>query len=675
MDKILTGTAFVLNDDVKNFSIECLAPKNGASKHILVAGENLGYELLGGHTVAELIEFGVVIIIAQSFEPSFRRDAINSALVALTCPGILASVSTGNNLEVYTADSLVKNITTGKAISVTKLSNYDLLILEGGGIKAILESQARCSGLAETEYTGWDTAKDLLMATALERDRVYYYYMRDRMGKKPTWADYQQTFFKATDEFLNLEIRKHYKLTVNSHEAGGQFRVAFPHMMVRDNAQIKDYMNNFVAMRREFVQKNYFHGYVDCDEIHHDPEAFIYFLMPMMYWKYDSADIAKELILDMAEHCGNFAEGVPDWYDWDKREFVSTWLGTKSVRAYPVFDYQEANHFRLINISFAALTASGDTRYLDLINSYCERWCEHIESHAQDDFIPCCILPANVQTREMGCAAEADANLAVYQTFYTTVDVVTMHDIIVAFFNAYSYAGNERYIKCAKIMMDQMVKHSKNGYPADVYSDGKWLISSENDTPAGEIVNGEFRFANGFLAGMMMMYDKITQTDTYRDTILEWASAINEDDNIKDLSLFNVLIYAHYYTGNTDYLTRAYDMYLRASALAAHSDVFHQCDSRMTYGNKSRAEPLYFPVFGCLNFAVRGSAPFPIIRHEEHGRSKLPDGVSFRLWKAKDGLNFEAVNHNQKPVEWTVISENKKVIVKIQPLGTTQGIL
>ena len=46
---------------------------------------------------------------------------------------------------------------------------------------------------------------------------------------------------------------------------------------------------------------------------------------------------------DFAHHLGNWVDGVPDWYDWKTHNFRSTWLGTREIRGFQPYDYQEAS--------------------------------------------------------------------------------------------------------------------------------------------------------------------------------------------------------------------------------------------------------------------------------------------------------------------------------------------
>jgi hypothetical protein len=63
--------------------------------------------------------------------------------------------------------------------------------------------------------------------------------------------------------------------------------------------------------------------------------------MPMYYLGFPGANQAASNIEDVAHHTGNWVKEVPEWYSWKRHCFVSNWLGTRSVRDYLPYDYQE----------------------------------------------------------------------------------------------------------------------------------------------------------------------------------------------------------------------------------------------------------------------------------------------------------------------------------------------
>lgn len=245
----------------------------------------------------------------------------------------------------------------------------------------------------------------------------------DRAKGSEGWAILQQGFLEMVSDYVEKELTKSLAQEIGHHEAGGQWRIGFPHQALYDDPRISEYMNGVMNARKEYNEANLYHGFPDSAEVHHQIETFIYFQIPLFHWELAGSELALEAIEDLAHHMGNWEEGVPDWYDWDKHLFVSSWLGTREVRDYPPYDYQEANHFRWIDAVMAAYLGTGKERYLDLIVDYSNRWCDHIEALSKDGKpIQCSILPEGANVTEMGHAgSRKDSDDKVYKVFYAGV--------------------------------------------------------------------------------------------------------------------------------------------------------------------------------------------------------------------------------------------------------------
>ena len=81
-------------------------PERVAPGDIVVVGENFGSGSSRQQAVDCFASLGVRLIVAESFGAIYRRNAINSGMAILTCPGLCASLEDG---DVLTAD-----LTTGE---------------------------------------------------------------------------------------------------------------------------------------------------------------------------------------------------------------------------------------------------------------------------------------------------------------------------------------------------------------------------------------------------------------------------------------------------------------------------------------------------------------------------------------------------------------------------------
>jgi hypothetical protein len=479
------------------------------------------------------------------------------------------------------------------------------------------------------------------------------------------WAKLQTAFLDIIDEYLAVEIAKDEGENIHTHEAGGQFRIAIPHMFVRRNEKTLEYMEGLLNARRKWTDENLFHGYVDCDEVHHEIETYIYFQQPLYYLGFPGEKLAAENIVDVAHHTGNWEKGVPPWYDWEKHSFVSNWLGTKAVRAYPPYDYQEGNHFRFIDCAICAFHITGDEKYLALIRDYCDLWCDHIERlAAKGEIIACSILPESAQVLERSKAGKNLEEGSIYEIFYSLASDNTMYDIAGGLMDAYSITRNERYLKAAELMIDQFVENGENGRPALMNKEGKWLTvggSGFSDISGREICDCTY------IARLALRHHQMTGSEKYRDIIISWANSIDEENNVYDQMMANVLVAAHYFDGDPKWLARAYEMALRLWANAEHIDDFHQCAwSAKRQGTKFLMEMLYQPILGDVEWGTRGNIPATLLRHKTSGQETLPYGISFRCHMlSPTEYCFEAANSSCRKAEWAIESADKKRQVRL----------
>lgn len=77
---------------------------------------------------------GIRLIIAESFNRIFFRNAINLGMPVLVCPGILNFAREGDELEGDIATGRVTNLTTGKVLQGEPLSDLAVDLISAGGL-------------------------------------------------------------------------------------------------------------------------------------------------------------------------------------------------------------------------------------------------------------------------------------------------------------------------------------------------------------------------------------------------------------------------------------------------------------------------------------------------------------------------------------------------------------
>lgn len=463
------------------------------------------------------------------------------------------------------------------------------------------------------------------------------------------WAALQRTFLDWVDEYAKEEASRAPDYAIDSHEAGGAWRLVFPHLRVRPDAGILAHMAAVMIARRNYADLAQFHGFADEAEVHHEIETFLYFQMPL--WFLADCPVAEESIEDLAHHVGNWVAPVPAWYDWASHGFVSTYLGTRGVRNRPPYDYQEANHWRFVAAALAAHCRSHEPRYLALAADYAARWCEHIESAAAAGGpIPCQILPPGAATEEMGHAG-ANTTQGRYQIFYSIAAVNTAYDIFCGLTDVYRLTHDERCLRAATAMLDQFFDHGQGGRPAVAFKEGHWQAPPTqcSGEPKPEAMIQQWP---ALLVRMALRHDLLTGQGRYARAILDWAAVVDEHACGPEQMMPDVMIAAHFYSGQVSWLARAYEMALRTWAVTNDDAQFAMCSAVTRGGAKMMMETLYMPLLASSDWGTRGGLPLPSLTH----RGGLPRPAAFRTWRGDGATLYEALNAGDQPVQWRVES-------------------
>lgn len=142
-----------------------------------------------------------------------------------------------------------------------------------------------------------------------------------------------------------------------------------------------------------------YHGFYPNAEwdIEHSVENWTVFMTALA-----QADPGDEVTLrgieDVVHHLGNFADGVPAWFDWDRRRFVSEWVGTRAVRTQPPWNFSTYWDARASELALAYHDLSGEGRYLEFAAAFAGGWAAHFL--AQEGLGYWLMLDADVCDRE-----------------------------------------------------------------------------------------------------------------------------------------------------------------------------------------------------------------------------------------------------------------------------------
>ncbi|MGD9496929.1 MAG: hypothetical protein AB7Y46_11560 [Armatimonadota bacterium] len=180
-----------------------------------------------------------------------------------------------------------------------------------------------------------------------------------------------------------------------------------------------------------------YHGfYPDAKwDIEHSVENWTVFMTALA-----QADPGDEVTLDGIEdvvhHLGNWAEGVPEWFDWRKKRFVSEWVGTREVRDRPPWDFSTYWDARASELALTYYDLRGEERYLEFAIAFATGWAEHIL--AQDDLGYWLMLDADPADREAFRAAYGE-----YPESFHARNIGWLPEIMEHMLHVYSRVGGE----------------------------------------------------------------------------------------------------------------------------------------------------------------------------------------------------------------------------------------
>lgn len=107
---------------------------------VIVAGRNWGNGSSREQAVKCLIAAGLHAVIASSFARIYFRNAINSGLLVITCPELVADVKHGDSIEIDLDAAQI--VHAGRTYSFPPLPEQVREIVEAGGIIAYLRESA-----------------------------------------------------------------------------------------------------------------------------------------------------------------------------------------------------------------------------------------------------------------------------------------------------------------------------------------------------------------------------------------------------------------------------------------------------------------------------------------------------------------------------------------------------
>jgi 3-isopropylmalate dehydratase small subunit len=129
-------------DRVKEHVLEALNPnfaREVRSGDIIAAGKNFGCGSSRELAPQALKMLEISAVVADSFARIFFRNAIAIGLPVLTCFSVSQNFKNGDILTLNLDGAIITNLTTGISLKGDPIPNQMLLILNKGGITAVLK--------------------------------------------------------------------------------------------------------------------------------------------------------------------------------------------------------------------------------------------------------------------------------------------------------------------------------------------------------------------------------------------------------------------------------------------------------------------------------------------------------------------------------------------------------
>jgi 3-isopropylmalate/(R)-2-methylmalate dehydratase small subunit len=108
---------------------------------LLVGGRNFGYGHPHYPAMRAMRHLGVTGVIAESFSPGFFRGEISMGFPLVTCPGIVAHVQRGDEVEVDWSAEMVRHLGNGRSLPFQALAAAERQTLEAGGLIPYLKQR------------------------------------------------------------------------------------------------------------------------------------------------------------------------------------------------------------------------------------------------------------------------------------------------------------------------------------------------------------------------------------------------------------------------------------------------------------------------------------------------------------------------------------------------------
>jgi 3-isopropylmalate/(R)-2-methylmalate dehydratase small subunit len=113
---------------------------------VIVAGENFGCGSSREHAPVAIKASGIAVVVAASFARIFYRNAINTGLPIVVCPGAVLDAENDDQMRVDLIAGTVENVTKGKTYAAEAFPPFMQELIDRGGLLEYVKSRVGGEG-------------------------------------------------------------------------------------------------------------------------------------------------------------------------------------------------------------------------------------------------------------------------------------------------------------------------------------------------------------------------------------------------------------------------------------------------------------------------------------------------------------------------------------------------
>jgi hypothetical protein len=477
-----------------------------------------------------------------------------------------------------------------------------------------------------------------------------------RKSMEPRWAENQLALKAEIGDWIKVSIRRHQTRSWAGITDEGTFTSTWDgYYLMTGDERVISFKHQLRDSFCEHAATHLYHGYYKTGEPHHQTETYNDFLGPFTLLTERERSKNLEILEDASHHLGNWVSGIPEWFDWSKKRFVSWSIGTQKVSLEKEFTFETLEHFRFVLMALDTYLAGGGERYLEFAKAYSDRWLELI---LQNKSIPGALFP-DAESERIYLEKRKRISGISFVSDVHRIDGGGMADV---FLTLYRLTHQQKYLDGLQIAFDQLQRANQE---YRIYSEMQPRIMA-----AYRILTGDNRYdqwALDWLSTFEIPDEELECRLILEGDRMSWEYRLPDGKTIRTMPPEALLVLGYQITKEEKYLNLAFSLgrkKLWASQLLRDGRE-HGCDSRTISGVvRVSAAPLYAAVFGATLRFRSNINTLQVKYFKQDGSIGLPEGVA---------VLFEPTTPNERKLHF-YNSQNTEQVVKVSAENTNLNI-